>query len=136
MTYLSDKQFFTENEFADTITGKIKLQPGFIEELDNLRERYGKPMIVTDGCRSSEKIDWLLRRGYQASKNSFHLMNNKKYGTATCAVDVARPNGKDLHSLVRMALYLDWTVGLGATFVHLDKRAAYTDLPAVVYTYN
>jgi len=136
MTYLSDKKYFTEAEFADSITGEVKLQPGFITGLDNLRERYAKPMIVTDGCRSQEKIRWLLRRGYQASENSFHLMNNKKYGTSTCAVDIARPNGKDLHLLMRMALYLDWTVGMGDTFIHLDKRAAYTKKPPIVYSYK
>jgi len=136
MAYLSDKKYFTEAEFADSITGEVKLQKGFITELDNLRERYAKPMIVTDGCRSQEKIRWLLRRGYPASKNSFHLIGNKKYGTDCCAVDIARPNGKDLHLLMRMALYLDWTVGLGDTFLHLDKRVLYTKLPAIIYTYK
>jgi len=136
MTHLSDKKYFTETEFADSITGKVKLQPGFITELDNLRERYAKPMIVTSGCRSQEKVRWLLRRVYPASENSFHLIGNKKYKTDCCALDVGRPNGIDLHKLIRLALYLDWTVGIGDTFIHLDKRAAYTRLPSIIYSYK
>jgi len=133
--YLSNKKFFTEAEFEDTMTGELELQPGFIDHLDILREKYGKPMVVTHGCRSDEKLEWLLRRGYAASKDSFHLMDNKKYKTKTCALDIARPNAKDLHDLIRWAIYFGWTIGIAKTFIHLDLRSKYTKLPAIIYTY-
>lgn len=136
MTYLSNEKFFTEAEFQDTMTGRLELQPCFIDDLDILRKKYGKPMVVTHGCRSDEKLEWLIRRGYAASRNSFHLMDNKKYGTKTCALDIARPNALDFHWLMRWAVYLDWTVGIGQTFIHLDRRAAYTNMRPIIYTYN
>lgn len=136
MTYLSDKKFFTEAEFVDAMTGRLELQAGFIDDLDELRKKYGRPMVVTHGCRSDEKLEWLIRRGYAASKDSFHLMDNKKYKTKTCALDIARPNAVDLHWLMKWAIYLDWSVGIGNTFIHLDRRVAYTKKPPVFYTYN
>lgn len=127
---------FTFDEFVDERSGRLVLAPGFIGEADSLREAYGHPMIVNDGCRSAEEVEWLIRRGYPASRNSLHLMENEKYQTACCAMDVARPVGPRLHKLIRCALVRHWSVGLGKTFVHLDRRAEYTDLPPNVYSYH
>jgi hypothetical protein len=45
---------FTEAELRDPTTGKIALEDGFIDQLEELRLAYGHPMAVTSGCRSSE----------------------------------------------------------------------------------
>lgn len=127
---------FTFREFADPTTGRVRLAPGFLAKLERLREYYGKPMIVTGGCRSAAHNNWLKRRGYAASPNSLHLMDNPKYKCATCALDIARPNGADLHKLVRIASGHCWTVGIAPTFIHLDQRRMFTELPPVVYTYD
>jgi hypothetical protein len=124
-----------DEEFADPTTGEVKFQPGFLDDLEKLRVEYDKPMIGTSGCRTTEHNEWLLRRGYKASPNSLHLIGNEKYGTDTCAVDIARPNGADAHLLVKLATKHLWTVGWAKTFIHLDRRAAYTDLPAIIYDY-
>lgn len=127
---------FTFDEFVDELSGLLILAPGFIVEADHLREAYGHPMQVTDGCRSAEEVEWLIRRGYPASPNSLHLMKNEKYQTSCCAMDVARPVGPRLHKLISCALVRHWSVGLGKTFVHLDRRAQYTDLLPNVYSYH
>jgi len=129
-------EFFSFDEFVDDFTGHVIVASGFIDEADMLRGEYGHPLIVTDGCRSDEKIDWLIRRGYAASRNSFHLMLNEKYQCSTCAMDVARPPGPLLRGLIQHALALEWTVGLGKTFVHLDRRAKYSNMPATFYSYH
>ena len=46
-----------------------------------------------------------------------------------------RPDGVLLVKLFKVALELGWTVGLAKTFVHLDKREKYTDLPQIIYSY-
>jgi hypothetical protein len=128
-------EHFTREELTCPTSGKLILAPGFIDALESLRVSYGHPMAVTSGCRSSEHNDWLKSRGYKASPNSFHLIGNEKYGTDTCAVDVRRPGGDDLWRLVKVAQAEGWSVGIAKTFIHLDMRAKFTDLPPVIYSY-
>jgi hypothetical protein len=92
-------------------------------------------MAVTSGCRTKEYNIDLKARGYAASNNSFHLIENEKYGTDTCAVDISRPAGPDFHRLIELALPRGWTAGIAKTFIHLDLRAKYTGLPSIIYTY-
>lgn len=126
---------FTEAEAADPLTSKIIMAPGHLEAVEELRLNYKRPLIVTSWCRSDAYIKELINRGYNASLNSFHLMKNKNYGTKTCAVDVARPNGQDLYDLIMYAQAANWSVGLAKTFIHLDQRSTYTQLPQTFYTY-
>lgn len=122
---------FTRREFQDPHTLELKLAPGFLDHLEDLRILWNQPMPVTDGCRSTEYNNWLLERGYPASKNSFHLIDNPKYPTNGCAaVDIKRPSIDQLAVLAGHALPRGWTLRLGRTFVHLDRRVDYTDLPS------
>lgn len=126
---------FSKKELACPTTDEIKLQVGFIDHLELLRTRYGHPMQITSACRTREHNAWLKSRGYPASDNSFHLIRNPKYGTDTCAVDVAMPESSLRAKLIHEALSLGWTVGIAKTFLHFDKRAEYTSLPQIVYFY-
>ena len=125
-------------EFSDKTTGDIAFQPGFLPELEALRIEYNRPIFVTDGCRSDAQVEYLIQRGYAASKNSFHLMKNKKYSTKTCALDMARPNAIDLHRFLGIALARGWTVGIGFTFLHIDLRGLFASpaMSTIVYSYQ
>ena len=127
---------FTKDELGDEITGDIVLAEGFIDKLEHLRTQYNRPMIITDGCRTRTTNRWLLDRGFPASLDSFHLIENTKYQTeGTCAVDMARPNGPSLAIFLELALRFDWSVGISGTFLHIDRRVDYTDLGQTVFTY-
>ena len=128
-------KFFTEEELQCPSTKEVKLAEGFGEKLDELREMLDSPMQLTSACRSTAHINWLLERGYPASENSFHLIDNPKHGTDTCAVDVAIPDSVYRKDLMQLALEEGWTVGVAKTFVHIDRRADYTDLPQIIYVY-
>ena len=128
-------KYFQESELACPTTGIMQLQEGFDNDLDELREAYGYPIAVTSGCRTEEHNKWLQSRGYPASSNSLHLIDNEKHGTDTCAIDMKRPDGVLLVKLFKVALERGWTVGLAKTFVHLDKREKYTGLPQIIYSY-
>ena len=128
-------KYFTEEELQCPSGKVVKLADGFGEKLDELRETLGKPMALTSACRTSSHINWLLERGYPASTNSFHLIDNPKYGTDTCAVDVAIPDSAYRKDIIKLALEEGWTVGVAKTFVHIDRRSDYTDLPQIVYVY-
>lgn len=128
-------KYFTPEELKCPTTGQLVLAPGFGEALDAFREKFGQSMTVTSGCRTSEHNEWLKGRGYPASKNSFHLIGNTKYGTDTCAVDIARKDGVYAAQLIKLALNEGWTCGVAKSFIHIDLRTRYTELPQVVYNY-
>jgi len=128
-------KYFQESELACPTTGVVQLEEGFADDLDELREAYGHPIVVTSACRTEEHNEWLQSRGYPASNNSLHLIDNEKYGTDTCAIDMKRPDGVLLVKLFQTALSLGWTIGFANNFVHLDKREKYTDLTQIVYSY-
>ncbi len=128
-------KYFTDEELQCPSTKEIKLAEGFGEKLDELRESLDAPMQLTSACRSTSHVNWLLERGYPASENSFHLIDNPKHGTDTCAVDVAVPDSIFRKDLMLLALEKGWTVGVAKNFVHIDRRADYTDLPQIVYVY-
>lgn len=119
---------FTREEFECPTTGQMQCQDGFIEHLEALRVEYGKPMVVTSGCRTNEHNEMLIEAGFPASHDSLHLINNDRYNTDTCAVDIAKPNFYDQAELIKIALEHGWTVRVGKTFIHLDMRVDYTSL--------
>ena len=128
-------KYFTEEELQCPSGKVVKLEEGFGEKLDELRGALGKPIVLTSACRTTAHINWLLQRGYPASTNSFHLIDNPKYGTDTCAVDVAIPDSAYRKDIIKLALEEGWTVGVAKSFVHIDRRSDYTDLPQIVYVY-
>lgn len=128
--------YFTHEELMCPTLGIVVLQTRFADRLRFLRIKYGKPMVVTSCCRSDSHNKWLQERGYAASPNSFHLIDNPKYFTNTCAIDIKRPDGDDLANLIKIALNEGWSVGIANSFIHLDRRSDYTSLPRIVYNYK
>ena len=128
-------RYFTEEELQCPSGKVVKLAEGFGQKLDELRDALDRPMSLTSACRTTAHINWLLQRGYPASTNSFHLIDNPKYGTDTCAVDVAIPDSEYRKELIKLALDEGWTVGVAKSFAHIDRRSAYTALPQIVYVY-
>jgi len=128
-------KYFTEDELKCPSSGEVKLAEGFGEKLDELRDTLGYPMRINSACRCTAHIDWLLTRGFPASRYSFHLINNSKYGTDTCAVDVHIPNNRYRFKLMELAVKDQWTVGVAKAFLHLDRRVDYTTMDSIVYVY-
>ena len=132
------KPYFKREELAAG-DGSFKLAPGFSEKLVQLRIAYGKPMIITSGCRTKADIDRLIQRGYQASENSFHLIDNEKYKTkGCCAVDIAWPlDKKDVYEFIREAIRLEWNIRIAPfSYIHIDRRKDYTNLKSVMDFYK
>lgn len=133
MTQFSEH--FTIAELACPTTGIIKLQDGFIDTLEEFRFEYAKPMVVVSGGRSKIHNQGLIQRGLPASEFSLHLIENEKYGTDTCAVDIAKPNIFDQARMISIALFRGWTVRVGKSFIHFDRRIDCTDLKQHFDTY-
>ena len=102
---------FKPSEFACKHCGKVEMQPAFMAKLQQLRNAYGKPMIITSGYRCPE-------HPVEAKKSSpgVHTMG--------LACDVA-VQGTDAYNLLKLALAFEFTgIGVqqkgGGRFLHLD----------------
>lgn len=123
---------FSHDELACKGTGKVRLADGFDLKLIELRQKLDQPMVVTSCCRSrsyNERVGGKPR--------SFHIYDEPQWPTGGCAaIDITRTSPAFTRDLVKFSLNLGWTVGVGSTFVHLDRRIDYTDLPQTVFTYS
>lgn len=122
---------FSTKELACPSTGWIRLQSDFIKSLEELREIYGQPMVLTSACRSDA-----YNRAIGGHPRSLHLIGNEEHETDTCAVDVAMSDGTKRAKLIGEALSLGFSVGVASNFLHLDWRMHCTLLPLVCYHYK
>lgn len=126
---------FTLDELRCPTSGIAQFEQDFLSQLHEVRTELAKPMTPTSCCRSDEHLDLLLSRGYAASKNSFHLIENEKYNVSTCAIDVHVPDSNYRANMISIGLTRGWSFGIAKSFLHMDLRAVYTKLPQIIYVY-
>jgi zinc D-Ala-D-Ala carboxypeptidase len=104
---------FSKSEFDCKETSENEMKPDFLEKIQQLREIYGKPMVITSGYRSP-------RHSIEARKAQPWPHSSGR------ACDIRVGPGHDAYDLVRIAFKLGFT-GIGisqknglARFVHLD----------------
>lgn len=122
---------FKKEELRCKKTGEGRLAKGFEKELLKLRLIFGKPISINSCCRS-----FLHNKEVGGRIRSFHVYDNMINGVdGTCAIDVQRSNGIYTGELIKTALNLGWSAGIAKTFLHLDRRSDYLDLPQIIFTY-
>lgn len=103
---------FSKSEFDCKETGENEMKAEFMDKLQALRVRYGKPMRITSGYRSAR-----------------HSIEARKAEPGTHAQGIAcdiGAHGADALLLVKLALDMGFTgIGVsqksgGARFIHLD----------------
>ena len=122
MTQFSEH--FTFKEIACPCCQVIKLAPGFIFDLEDVRRASRVRMDITSCCRClSHNTD------VDGHERSLHLINNEVHETDTCAVDIIRPNnGYYFNRLVKTLIRFDWSIRIYKEHVHADKRTKITKL--------
>lgn len=106
---------FSKREFDCKHTGRNAMRADFMERLQQLRTRYGKPMVISSGYRDAT-------HPVEARKRT---PGTHAHGIA-CDVAVM---GADAHEIVRLAMEMGFTgIGVsqkstGARFIHLDTSA-------------
>lgn len=101
---------FSRSEFACPCCGKAEMKGELIQELQSLRYRYGKPIIITSGYRCDEY--------------------NRTVSTATLhptgwAADLKTPrDGSDAMRLVELVfkIFSEYGIGIYDKHVHVDMR--------------
>lgn len=104
-----NKYNFTEKELACPCCGKFHPHDGFLDELQGLRDDYGKPMIP-NSCYRCEKHNAEIG----GAKNSYH-----KKGLA---IDIRCPSAQERWRLALKAMNRGWSVVVYKNFLHLDRR--------------
>lgn len=102
--------YFKISEFNCSHTGKNEMDPGFLEDLDELRRRVGVPFKVNSGYRDAT-------HPAEASKD--------KPGTHAqgIAADIRCLSSEFRYALIKEALKMRFKgIGIAKTFIHLDKR--------------
>jgi hypothetical protein len=114
-------KYFTEAELACKGSGLLRFHPGFLNELDILREHFGLPMTLNSACRSKAH-----NAAVGGNPRSLHIgdVPQHKGQEGTLAVDVATPDGHYRGRLFQLAWEMGFSIGWNAKakFLHLDQR--------------
>lgn len=113
-------------EWADRISGAIAVVPEFLDKLEALRARVGRPLVIVSGYRTPEHNAAISRSGESGPHTHARAVDIRIYGTAAL-------------ELVRHAMDLGFT-GFGfeqslelapiRRYVHLDDLTAADGFPA------
>ena len=123
---------FTDKEIACPCCGQIVLAKGMEEKTVELRTKLNAKMIINSFCRCI-----FHNAEVGGHPCSLHLTVNPKWKTyGNCAMDVKKGTDAYNDKLIKLALELGWSVGLANSFIHLDRRIDYTELPQIVYYYK
>jgi uncharacterized protein YcbK (DUF882 family) len=116
----ADYPYFTKAEFDCKHTGKNDMQPEFMAKLQLLREKYGKPMIITSGYRHwTHPVE--ARKGHTTGEHT----------RGTCA-DISCTSGADRYQIVQLALQLSFPrIGIAKNFIHLGIGGAGLPSPTI-----
>ena len=88
---------------------ETKIDGQLVKKLQVLRDKLGKPMKITSGYRCE-----FHNRSVGGAKASYHLKGK--------AVDILASDRRDRVNLIKWALEIGLTVGLGDGFLHFDNR--------------
>ena len=134
-------KYFKHSELACKSTGKVVLcRPGykrvgnmkmfyigFGERMDELREKWGKPLIVTSVCRSAEH-----NKTVGGNPRSLHVYDFPHWPTGgTIAADFAETSNE----FRELAYEMGFSIGLGKTFTHCDDRLLVLGLKQTTFNY-
>ena len=129
-------KYLADHELADADTGEVRLQEGFGERIDLLREKLGFPMIVNTAmhmnraCRSPAQ-NTLIGGHWR----SLHMIGNPAHGTDTCAIDVESTDRSYRGRLFMVAWSLGFSIGWGRGFLHIDDRTRVIGLAQTTFDY-
>lgn len=125
---------FSHKELACKGTGTGIFAPWFGVMLRQLREYVGVAMYLTSCCRS---YAYNASPAVNGHPRSLHVYDKPYHPTGgTCAADVRKQGEEYNKTIVEAAWRLGWSIGLANTFIHIDRRSDYTDLPQTVYYYH
>ena len=118
MKPVDSSKHFSRKELECKYSGECKLNPEFLERIEELRIAFGKPLRVSSGFRSS---DHPVERLKKSTSTGYHAKGE--------ALDFL-VFGEDAQMLIKLALDLGFK-GIGVSqkgnfnsrFIHIDHRS-------------
>lgn len=99
---------FTPKEFQCKHTGRHGMDPEFLDMLQELRNRFGKPIIINSGYRHHTHPDE-AKKGHR----------NGEHTKGRCA-DLRVTNSQDRYQLLKLAFEMGFPrVGFHKSFLHI-----------------
>jgi zinc D-Ala-D-Ala carboxypeptidase len=109
---------FSPRELACKGTGSLMIDPAALDRLQALRNRLGRPLLITSAYRSPEH-----NKAVNGARNSYHMRG--------MAFDVRMEN-QDPHEFAKVAKAVGFTGVITyprSGFIHVDNRADIGDAP-------
>lgn len=104
-------RYFSLDEFdsPDSKGSGSNMDADLLVLLDELRDRYGKPIRVTSGYRTEKH-----NAAVGGVPESSHMRGY--------AVDIAASSSRERHDLVKLAIQVGFNrIGIANSFIHLDN---------------
>jgi hypothetical protein len=110
---------FSLSELWCSHTHRLCMSADFLVNLQRLRARLDRPMIITSGCRTET-----YNSAIGGHKRSLHICDKPQHEgqKGSLAVDVAAIDPIYRGDLFSIAWREGWSIGWGKTFLHLDRR--------------
>lgn len=113
-------EYFDISEFDCSETGQNRMEPEFLERIDELRRRCGFPFVINSGYRAPEHSIERVKLS-----PGFHSQG--------IAADVRVRGGWERGKIIEEAVHLGFKgIGVAEKFVHVDLRDS-EDLIVWVY---
>ena len=106
-----DLQYFTIEEFACPLTGRMEMDEGFLRRLDQARDIADTPFVITSGFRSPEQ-----NRRAGGREDSRHLIGE----AADIAATTPEERGKIIGGLIQ-AGFTSMAINPARGFIHVDS---------------
>ena len=108
-------RYFTLSEFdsPDQSGSGEMMDPDFLSMLDEARDCAGIPFVITSGFRSVAHNKKLIKEGYNASRNSSHLLG--------LAADIYCTDSRSRYIILDALQEVGFTrIGIAPNFIHVD----------------
>tara|TARA_R110002020_G_scaffold129168_5_gene289399 strand:+ start:3747 stop:4115 length:369 start_codon:yes stop_codon:yes gene_type:complete len=108
-------RYFTLSEFdsPDERGSGEMMDPDFLAMLDEARDCAGVPFVITSGFRTVSHNKKLIKEGYNASRNSSHLLG--------LAADIYCTDSRSRFIILDALQEVGFTrIGVAPNFLHVD----------------
>lgn len=120
------KNYFSFSEIACPCCKVALLAEGFLDRMNELREKLGHPLLVNSMCRCAKHNAAVAGRS-----KSFHLINCKELTglSGACAADISALGWSEEKRQKFIATVKEdgWSLGVARTFFHIDLRSFYPE---------
>lgn len=125
-------RYFEAKEFACNCCNTFQLAEGVLQKLEELRGELGQVMLLTSAARCRKH-----NKSVGGHSRSLHVFDKPHHKTGgCCAFDVKKTSEEFAAKLIKLAWLKGWSIGISNSFIHIDRRSDFTELPQTMFYYS